>query len=567
MSYTNPTGENRKTAHSDGFSKATARCWDAAFTILPFIIGAYFIAFRRGNVLLFGDEFHSLRMLNLPYSELVQLFDSSGSLLLLSQKLAADWFGPTPDSFRLPSLLAAFGALLYIYPLAKAVVGRVPAALAALAFASNAMLIYYAGFGRSYTITLFFSLMTAHALLLAINTERPVPSRYLYFSMSLGLLPFAHLSALPLATALGSTGACIVFFKRDRAHRLWVILAGLVAAGLTLTLYLPAWDSMWTYTTEHTGQTEDSSFGIRDIAGLLIGNYWIGTLTIFLMPVAAWFHWREHRSDSAILLAAVATPLLYLSIVEPHGMVYAHTRYAISALPFMIMLLAWFTVRAFRFVAVGRLRAPWPGFIGGLVLFGVVFAVGPLGINHKNDGPFANTYVSMMSLPAFDVPWRDTPLIYETIATDTEVTTIIEAPQLMTRSILLYRNYFLQHKKDVLLGLIDLDVIHPIKGPYVDMKDPEAIRMSGAQFLVLHRNPSKEVSEYWETVYNDYWPSMETYTLAAYMHRHRTFWKQPKANLEVESNLRSWLGAPTFESDSILAWRIDRSSSLTTVIE
>ena len=101
----------------------------------------------------------------------------------------------------------------------------------------------------------------------------------------------------------------------------------------------------------------------------------------------------------------------------------------------------------------------------------------------------------------------------------------------MNLRVLLYRNYYLQHRKGVLLGFFSrrLDVT----GPYVPLFDPARVRASGADYLVFHRDIEKEVRAYFAAV-----DPGESEALRV---------KRP--TLKQVVRLQSMLGDPFYESD------------------
>ena len=82
----------------------------AALLVGACVLFAAWAALRGlGSVLLFGDEFHSVRNLERPWLELARLFDRNGSGLLLPllQKLAVTLLGKGLWSYRLPAIAGA----------------------------------------------------------------------------------------------------------------------------------------------------------------------------------------------------------------------------------------------------------------------------------------------------------------------------------------------------------------------------------------------------------------------------------------------------------------------------
>ena len=88
---------------------------------LAVVIGLYFCLAGRGNVHLFGDEFHSIWHLNQSYGDILKIYDAHGSgvELPLIQRFAVDIMGAGLWAYRLPAILGAIATLLVIYPAAS----------------------------------------------------------------------------------------------------------------------------------------------------------------------------------------------------------------------------------------------------------------------------------------------------------------------------------------------------------------------------------------------------------------------------------------------------------------
>lgn len=529
--------------------------------LLAVLIGLYFCVAGRGDVHLFGDEFHSVWRLNASYGELFKNYDryGSGIVLPLIQRFAVDVFGPGLWSYRFPAFLGAIATLLIVYPAASCLVGRTPAVIASLALAANSMHIFYSRFGRAYALTIFFAVLVVYAVTQAMRETQPRPFWYAIFALSAGLLPCVHLSAATFAVGIGIAALVTMSVrKQTRRHRRWLV--GSLAAGavICLGLHVRAWESLQQYLSQISGRGDLAAFGVLDVLSLLAGSRTAGMVWLVCVPAAtAWFVLRK-RSAALILIAAVFVPAVSLMITQPYGMAYAYARYLLMALPFMLMLLAWLVV---ELACIARFRTRTPDAVGlsvGLALVLASFVAGPLGLRHTDDGPFANTYLSMMPLPAFDVAWEETPAFYKTLADSDEPIQIIETPELLSRSVQLYRNYYLQHRKRVIVGLLSVEPKDVPAGPYVSIKSTESIKRSGADYLILHRDLVQELASYWQFVYEKVWPDIEDAGTASLMKRQETYWaRAPNFSPDIlVSRFTNSFGAPTYQDHMIIVWKL-----------
>ncbi len=527
------------------------------FVILVVLVGLYFCFVGRGDVHLFGDEFHSVWNLNKPYNELVKRYDSYGSgiALPLMQRFAVALFGSGLWAYRFPAVLGAIATLLIIYPMASRLVGPVPALITAMALSANSMLIFYSRFGRSYSLMVFLIILLAHAINRAISQDEPRPLWYIIVAICTGLAPYAHLTAIASVIAIGLAAVVVMCIKKQTSgHWYWLLCSFVIGTVFCIGLHLPAWKPLWQFIEMKVDKGYLAHFSTMDVIALLAGNRLAAIVWLVGIPAAAIWILIKNRSDAFLLVTAALAPVVAIAITKPQGMTYAYARYLLAALPFMLMLLAWLLVQVLRLT-----RLPKPDYIGlaiGIALVVVSFLVGPLGLKHTKDGPFANTYLSMMPLPAFDVPWDQTPPFYKSLADSAEVIRIIEAPELINRSVLLYRNYYLQHRKDVLIGFVSVKPQDVPSGPYVSPFDLNSLENTDANYLILHLNIRREVEQYWQFVYNRVWPTMEDPDVKSLMVRQRMYAKPLSSLHTLASYLQDRLGQPVYKDAKIVVWKL-----------
>jgi len=530
------------------------------FVVLAIVIGLYFCLSGRGNVHLFGDEFHSIWHLNQSYGDILKIYDAHGSgvALPLIQRFAVDIMGAGLWAYRLPAILGAIATLLIIYPAASSMVGRIPAVLTALSLSTNSLFLFYCGFGRSYLLALFLAIVMAYATVTSLANARPKPWWYAVLAISAGLLPYVHLTTVAFVVGVGIAAIVGNLIMKRYRHLAWLIGSLAVGAAICFLLYIPAWDSLWNFIHNKTGKGEVEHFAALDVLDLLTGSRVVTMTWTIAIPIAIAGLVLTRRRSSIILVVAALVPIIALVATQPAGMTYAYARYLLPALPFMIMLASWLFVEIIRLTRLPTPTVHVVSLVLGIALIAISFWAGPRGSRHTNDGPFANTYIGMMPLPAFDVPWDGAPAFYKQLAAINKPVRIIEVPELRSRAVILYRNYYLQHKKDVLIGMtmaLKPNAEVPA-GPYVPMKNAQTILDSGADYLIIHLNVDRELNWYWNFVYNQVWPKMKDPNIESLMIRQKKYLKTLVPMDTIAQYAIQAMGQPIYKDHDILVWKL-----------
>ncbi|MFT7465310.1 MAG: hypothetical protein ACI9EF_003675 [Pseudohongiellaceae bacterium] len=520
---------------------------------------------------LFGDEFHSLDLVSRPFSEIAETFDQRGTHIALPmlQRLSQQALGPGVFALRLPTLLAGVLSLLLCFRVAKPLVGSMAALLSTAALALSPMHLYYSRFGRGYMLALLLGLLLVHATrratLLAMQRvtrqatlASPPPgslklrswSSWLPVILLAALLPYVHLSAL---TFVGTVALASMGLSWSAQRRLADCAPALIAFAsgglLTAFMYWPALAPLRTYLTQIDTLVSPGDVQAHELATLLAGGRLAGYVWLGAIPLALLWMLRGRSHSVVWLVAAMAGPLLGLAISAPYGMSYAYARYLFVGLPFAWMALAWLVT---QLVGSRHLAAAL-----GLSALAALFVSGPASPLRTNDFPFANSYLALRELPAFDEAEPHTAEFYRMIADDDSIERIIEAPLLMSRAVLLYRNGLLQHGKPTLAGTV-ADLGGPLSElPYVPILNRAKRKSSGADLLVLHLSIDAELARYWRYVYDEAWPHTATPGDAGFMLRNKTYTSQTFHRLHgLVPQLTKSLGEPLYRDALIVAWRL-----------
>jgi len=500
----------------------------------------------------FGDEYHSLPTAELPPAEILGTFDEYGSHvpLPLLQHAAFELLGPSPLAARLPALVPGLATLFVAFSVLRRFVGTSPAALATFALALNPLHVHYSQFARAYALAALAGL--ALVPLARSVARRPRAATTVALALVAGSMGWIHLASGGFVAAVALVAFLVALLRASppatgRA-RLAVAGAFALAAILTVLLHLPALPGVRAYLESHAGQGAPSPVGPLDVATIVAGSSGGAWIVVGLIA-ASLALWRHRPPGWPWIVAAVAGPIAALALGRPVGMAYAWARYLIVGLPFLLAWAAW-SWHALGAPRVGARATLVAGV--GLVALGAAF--GPLP-RRWTTHPFSNSYLALHALPAFDERWPGASPLYTRLATDESVQTIVEAPQLVTRAVLLLRQHRAIHGKDVLVGWVGPGPAS-LTTAYVRIDDADELASAAADVLIFHTDPRRELERYWTFVFEDAWLRHERDADRSFMERHRALWTAFGPLPGVVQRLRDELGPPFHEDGDVVAWRL-----------
>jgi hypothetical protein len=537
------------------------------------LLGAWWRLRYVGPALLFGDELHTLHEIQGGYLHLLSHFSETGAgmALPLLQRVMIDLFGDGHWAIRAPAWIPSIALLALVYPVLKPRSGAPVAAAATALVAVSPILIFYAHFGRAYSAValLAFGLWATCERLLDTPADRRAPAAMLVALCA--LLPYVHPTALGFVLpVIAATCAALWWPARGDAtaarRRQAIGVAIALAAGGTicLVLHLPAWSSLQHFVLAKTEtQAYYGEFGFWDVAALLTGHRGASQL-LCVAALAAGVDLLRRRGTRALpLLAACTGPALAIALVRPYGDAYAYARYVLPCVVPLCVLLAEGLAAAARALAPTGEWASRLTVLAGLALSAGLLATGPLTIARDAGASHANTYLSLYPLPAFDRAWPDAPSFYASLAAESRSReaelTLIESPALTTRTRHLYRHYQLMHGARTLLAPLPREFPRIPSGPYLSLEDPERVRQSGADYLVLHLDVVDEIARYWRFVYGAAPGASDSGS--AYMQRHERYGGLlARPHPALVAHLTEALGAPVHRDEQIVVWRIAKTS-------
>ena len=507
-----------------------------------------------GSAFLFGDELWSLRLLSQPYGELFGRFDSGGAGLALPilQKASVDLFGYSLLAVRLPSLVPALTTVVLVAMTGSRVVSSRAALFAAAILATSSMHIFYSRFGRSYALVALLAYVFVANLTRILAEPRPSRRRYATAAVAGGLLPWVHVLATPFVGATAAATIVAVLMRRELRPRARPLLAASMACvAVALLLYLPAWEATAQFARERVRSATTAPggpFDTLDVLTILAGSRAGAYVLAVGIPLAA-MHSLVTRGACRLPLAvaALATlPLVYL--VAPLGGAYWYARYAIPALPAMVLLLGELIADA-----VGRVSAR-PDKVVPIAAMALALGLWIAGPRRMvEDGPYANGYLSLVPLPTFDEPFPGMPDVYAQLEAGAR---IIEAPLLPTRAVYLYRNYYLRHRHPTMIGILPEEGTIALPGAYVVL-DPPVDLAAYADYLVIHLDTAGELTAYFTFAQQQ--AASRTPHLQALVAETQSFWSpsdHPRPSKLLIAALTAKHGAPLIDDGRFLVYRL-----------
>ncbi len=528
------------------------------------LLGALLRLREVGPAFLFGDEFHSLRDMQGGYLQILTHFSETGAglALPLMQRVLVDGFGDGHWSIRAPAWLAGLGLLLLSYPIARRYGGDRVGLITTALIAVSPLLIFYSHFARIYSLVALLAFLLFDRLERAVSRKTLQGRDWISLALLSALLPWAHPTALGflLPVFLGAAIAVIGDSERaprDRRRRLLQLISAAAAGGMLCGLaYLPARESVLTFLATKTRVEYYGDFNFMDVAALFAGGRAAAAVLLGLAGAAAISLLRSRGSRGAPLLLACLGPPIAVALVQPYGDAYAYARYAMPALPPLCLLIARGLDGWGKRLASGREGAAVA--VGISIALGIWFA-GPQGPLLGRTPQHANTYLGLLTLPAFDAPWPETPDFYRELAGRTESEReglkIVELPALSTRTRHLYRQYQRQHGVTTLLAPLPGEFPRIPSGPYISLRRPNWWKNTGADYLVVHIDIEDEIARYWEWLYAD--AGEASGDDRAYLERHRRYGGlPPPLPGGWLTALQAELGPPLQRGDGLLVWSL-----------
>ena len=444
-----------------------------------------------------------------PYALLFGSFDAAyysipHALLL---KLFADSIGLDELTLRLPSLAAGV-ALLCLAPwIAWRRFGAAPAGLFAALLAISPLLVLYSRLARAYAIAIalvFFAVMSLERWL----AERRPHQAIDYILLSTAAIWFHQLAAPAVLAPLAPVA---LFRGRDapRGQRVRESLEPIglgLAVGLLVTLLL--WSALFVSLGPLVRKLDRISIGVLTQIGALalfagsrslwlVALFWLGVAVGIVLAL------RRHARIATLLLTSALSQWLCVLALGPWlaEVPRVFARYVAFALPFALLCLALALAELGRLRVAGR---AWPlPLAAGAFLVAALTATGPLPVAYSMPDNFTAHPEYLDPAAPTSVP--AVPGFYQRLRDEPGDFAIVEAPLRNSPDLFPYHVYQRLHRKRVRIGFVGslldppdadefpLDPDRAAFRTFVDVASPEALRASGARYLVMHRDLGQEL--------------------------------------------------------------------------
>lgn len=459
------------------------------------------------------DEWHTLTAADqLGFRELFTSFGNHSSVpVSLYLRALLETLGLGLLGFRLPSLLGGLALVLLprlLLP-ASLVVERT---LLVVLLALHPVLVYHSRFTRAYAVAAFCAMAAlAMAWRWWSREDRRAGVVYGVLAAASGWLTLAYLPFVLWPLLWSGTQAFAEAIRGSRTSlRRWFPVAAGIAVLLGLAIG-PAWfaDSS---AIEQKLQRASGGFDPGAILRFLTGvrSMPLGLVWLLAIGFGAVVAARRAPRVFAYCLGAAALQIGGVLLLAPHRLELTPVlcRYVLPAVLLATTAAAFglgWCVTAPR--AIGRS-------IGALGVVGLVWVSAfsaPLGALFEGPNAWPNEQmIALLEQPHIDrkrLLAREPAIYRELGALPPDSTTIIEAPYTAFGLFSPFASYQLRHRQRVWVATetqacekannasFPADAAIELPGVF-SLGDPESLRRSGAEFLILHRHPFEEVSYY-----------------------------------------------------------------------
>jgi hypothetical protein len=255
--------------------------------------------------------------------------------------------GQSEYVLRLVAFLAGCASLILMQSLLTKTVGRPGNLFALLAFAFGSYLIYYSSELKQYSTDVLFTLVLLLTFHKHLSRESTLKDWLILAGLGAVALCFAY-PALFVTAAVGIT--LLLHYRRDRQQRRWIILTGMLWAGIFLALYLTLlrhqtqdrylitfWDHLLSFMPMPPWR--ELSWFPKAAEGLFFVVAGLSSPLILIVPLyllGLWGFWREENWQWALVLTIPVGLNLLASGFEKYPF---HGRLILYLLPLVFIAL------------------------------------------------------------------------------------------------------------------------------------------------------------------------------------------------------------------------------------
>jgi hypothetical protein len=305
---------------------------------LLMLVGAGLRAWSLGQASLYGDEYGTLKWLQLSPGEIVTSYKGQLTmhLYLLGMQAWTALAGESVLALKIPSLLAGLLTLPLLYRVGRTLVGPQAALVATAAATGSWVLIQYSRFARVYAILVLVVLLLVAAYRKALQEGG---ARW--------FLAVVLLIATALALTLNSTYLLVVLGSHTVLLTLWgpqpsrvrgsSLLGCFLAGGLlALAFYGGALAEIQEFRSKWTGAER-----LRwDWMGRTWVQYfgWLAWPVLLFLGIGCVHLWRQRRENALLLLLWGLLPWIFYTLIRSNHPVTAFPRFLLPTLPALLLL-------------------------------------------------------------------------------------------------------------------------------------------------------------------------------------------------------------------------------------
>jgi hypothetical protein len=519
--------------------------------VSAFLIGTYLRLYMISDQILLDDEWHGMGFaVDNSFGYIFLHFTRVGANSIpmnLYRLILLRTVGWSELLLRLPALVPGILSLVVFPVLVRKMVSNRATIIFVFLLAVSPLVIFYSRFSRPYSMYMFLSFISVLALYFwAVGEGRKFVVIYVitavcavYFHLFAFFIMIGPLVFIFLAKFVQNLFSVSKEKIRIAPALVHIFLAGMVVVLMLSVLLLPALLQSLTTLRRNVDRMTVESFA--GLAQMLSGtsNPVLVFLWLILLIIGLTAALRKSVVLGGIILTVFAISFLamfFLSSIYIHSPIVI-SRYAITIYPLSFMLIALGMDDFLRGVCLLVKGIYCKGLCNLIAAAFVIFLflAGPLGRTYTSPNNFAHHFAFQQSVGQINwdrsfipnirpeilrVDREGIPLFYWHLAREPGTKTIIEHPMLVGDHFNLYYYYQHFHRKKVMAGYITKIKMGVMgSGGYVfgsvclgqvlsrapdksklkfrnliDAGDINAVKQSGAEYIILHKNLMKEWS-------------------------------------------------------------------------
>ena len=455
---------------------------------------------QLAHQIVMDDEFHSVRMVELPYRVIKQTFGDADICIPQTIIIKAIKESIGLDELTLRLLPLIFGVLLLVVLPVLLSRGFSPLTAVIMVWlcAISPLLVLFSRYARPYSVCIFLVTLGVISFIYW-SQERRWPWLILY--VLCGVLT-SYFQILSLVAILSPLVMDSLYHWRNPRRGGTNILIGLLVVMGGLVLLLPALLANFQQLAQKAGKGAMSWQSIDLAVRMLVGtgSGWFCLLLLFGGVAAVRSDFKENPHRTLMLISPLLLQFLSLLVLSPDAISFSVVlaRYMVWCWPLVLLAVAWGLSRKLESGGYGlTFKALAPA-----VLLVLIFLAGPLPGMFSYNNQMIIPKRFFRSLKGFR--YR-APAIYHRLAEEPGRFALLEVPYVYFYSVYPYDDYQQVHHRDMYLGFIntltrpnyDSEIKLSTPGFYfrmfVNLDDRAGLAARGIKYIILHFDLIEEV--------------------------------------------------------------------------